>query len=559
MAIVTSTNSIHPEAALTSNTKINNGSHILYVSSDPEKYIENAVVFISAGFKLNQIILFVDDPEIYSIILKRLTQLGYTEEQLGSIIFANHDEFYHTNDIFDSDRVFQTFENLIGPFLHKNVPIRHWGKVKWLKGQPDLLKKIKVYEIATDEYISKVNSFGVCAYDGMEMTASLHMEMMKYHQYIMSDTNFVTSSFYEKEKQAPSIRMEAKYEEKIINLQNQEFHYKHLLDVMPDAVFISYNESIVYGNRAFFKLLECEPKSLIGKKTLELAHSSFYKKMKASMNGLKDEDQPSPIEGKLVSFSGKSIDIEALSFPFVFQELSDTIITIVRDIKERKDNEKLEIRNGKLSIAGQLAASIAHEVRNPLTTIKGFLKLSQEGSLDLDVYSIIDEEIARIETIASELLVLGKPLSTTLKEADVGKILRNICTLMQSQANMENVSIQLTEMEKNLFILCNEDQIKQVFINIIKNAIEAMEAGGKIRIKAFREFDEVIIEIVDDGKGIPDHIKNKLGEPFYSTKEKGTGLGMMVCYNIIEQHEGQIEFNSTEGQGTTFTIKLPLV
>lgn len=249
-----------------------------------------------------------------------------------------------------------------------------------------------------------------------------------------------------------------------------------------------------------------------------------------------------------------------LSFPFLFEDIKgETTITIPRNLKERKENEKMSIKNEKLGIAGQLAASIAHEIRNPLTAIKGFLKLAQEGSLGIDIYSIIDTEIDRIETIASELLVLGKPISVEIKKSNVKKLLSNVCTLMASLANMENAIINLEDIDNNLFIEYNQEQMKQVFINIIKNSIEALENGGIVSIQAIVNSEHVVVTIKDNGKGIPDYIKNKLGEPFYSTKEKGTGLGLMVCYNIIEQHHGTIDFISEEGVGTIFTINLPLV
>lgn len=113
-------------------------------------------------------------------------------------------------------------------------------------------------------------------------------------------------------------------------------------------------------------------------------------------------------------------------------------------------------------------------------------------------------------------------------------------------------------MDKPLFCRCNGDQVKQVFMNIIKNAIEAVPHGGKIMIYAKEADGHALFEIIDNGVGIPEDIQDRLGEPFYTTKEKGTGLGLMVCYNIIEQHNGHIRFHSAKGVGTTFTVSIPL-
>ncbi|MEW9670055.1 ATP-binding protein [Ammoniphilus sp. 3BR4] len=552
MAILTPKNILHPEVALTCNTKITNGTHILYVSMDKEKYLENAFHFISSGLSLNQGIIFVDEQSVFHAVQQRLTEKGYTKEQLETIIFNDHDEFYKTNEIFDTESVIRTFSSLLEPLLEQG-PIRHWGKVKWLDGQVDLLEKIKKYEMSADEFINQVNSFGVCAYDGMKLPLDLYMELMKHHQYIMTDTEFTVSGFYKEEKLSPSVMMEANYVETISHLQAAHAHYLHFIEEMPDATFIISSGTIVYANKSALKLMEAEQKELlIGKSLRDLTDPTFPGGMKET--GFK------AVEQILNTLKGKKVNVEVLSYPFVFEDLQEATISIVRDIRERKEYQKLLIRNEKLGIAGQLAASIAHEIRNPLTAIKGFLKLANEGTNNFtDFQPIIDAEIDRIETIASELLVLGKPVSLEMKKSDVGKLLNDVCILMQSQANMENVLIDFREVDRHLYCECNEEQIKQVIMNLIKNAIEALEDGGSIWISAYSHQDEVIIKIADNGKGVPENIKAKLGEPFYTTKAKGTGLGLMICYNIISQHQGQIHFVSREGEGTVFTIQLPLL
>ena len=131
-----------------------------------------------------------------------------------------------------------------------------------------------------------------------------------------------------------------------------------------------------------------------------------------------------------------------------------------------------------------------------------------------DIYPILDIEINRIETIASELMFLGKPAKSEIKEINIGKILLDVYTLMQSQANFDNVVINLDTYDNDLHALCNVDQMKQVFINLVKNAIEAMENGGIINMEAKLDGKWIVVTINDNGKGIPDDIKNKLGEPF---------------------------------------------
>jgi two-component system, sporulation sensor kinase A len=227
---------------------------------------------------------------------------------------------------------------------------------------------------------------------------------------------------------------------------------------------------------------------------------------------------------------------------------------------EDKTTEMLEASE-KLAIAGQLAAGIAHEIRNPLTSLKGFLQLIRSGYQGKqEHYDIMASELDRIEMIVSELLVLSKPHhGVALQKKDLLALLRQVVVLLESQAIMNNVQLITQFQVDSLAIECNENQIKQVFINIIKNAIEAMPSGGSIVIEATKQFEWIHIRIIDQGLGIPAETLSKLGEPFYSTKEEGTGLGLMVSFKIIRNHGGSIKVQSKLGEGTTFDIQLPVI
>ncbi|MCM3030739.1 ATP-binding protein [Niallia sp. MER 6] len=558
MAINSFRHNIPPETALSKNTKIRNGTHILYVSAEFEKYIDNALSFLTAGIELNQGILFIDSNKVRSIVVAKLQIQGITKSQLESILFVDNEDFYEPSRPLNPDRMFRKFSETIGPLLKTGKPIRHWGKVIWLDGQVNLLEKLTKYEGCAQQFIKKVNSFGICAFDGMKLPATVQMEIMKFNQYIMSDNEFVVSSFYDKENLHPSIRKEMIYETAISSLRIAQSHYARIIEEMPDAVFITSRGNIAYTNKSALKLMKANTENLQHKVVWDIIDPAYHEEIKQKAANVLNKDRFSTCEVKLIAMTGKKVDVEVLSFPFVFED-KETIIHIARNIKERKENHELMIRNEKLEIAGQLAASIAHEIRNPLTAIKGFMKLAEQGSLNIkDVYPILDAEINRIETISSELLLLGKPVSTEIKVMDLSKLLYDICTFMQSQANMENVMLHFEIMDKPLFCRCNGDQVKQVFMNIIKNAIEAVPHGGKIMVYAKEADGHALFEIIDNGVGIPEDIQDRLGEPFYTTKEKGTGLGLMVCYNIIEQHNGHIRFYSAKGVGTTFTVSIPL-
>ncbi|WP_409253849.1 ATP-binding protein [Bacillus sp. SCS-153A] len=221
-------------------------------------------------------------------------------------------------------------------------------------------------------------------------------------------------------------------------------------------------------------------------------------------------------------------------------------------------NENLAVQSQKLSIAGQLAAGIAHEVRNPLTAINGFLQLMKSDSNTNQYYlDIIFTEIKRIELVLSELLMLAKPQAVHFREKNVVHILQQVTALLQTNATLFDVSIHPQFTKNELYIRCDENQIKQVFINLIKNAIEAQPNGGNIYISASQLNGQVLLTFQDEGEGMDEKTLNKLGEPFYTTKEKGTGLGFMVCMRILKDHHGSIHVQSEKGKGTTFDISLP--
>jgi two-component system, sporulation sensor kinase E len=234
---------------------------------------------------------------------------------------------------------------------------------------------------------------------------------------------------------------------------------------------------------------------------------------------------------------------------------------MLRDVTERKELEGRLRKSDTLNIVGELAAGIAHEIRNPMTALKGFIQLLQ-GSIKEDYsmyFNVITSELQRIESIITEFLVLAKPQAVQYKQNDVRKIMQHTIDLLGAQAMMHNVQIIAKYSEELPLIYCEPNQLKQVFINMLKNAIEVMPKGGVITVK-IKQIDErhIQIAITDQGCGIPEDKIKKLGEPFYTTKERGTGLGLMVSYKIIEEHKGKIDVESQVGVGTTFYITLPI-
>jgi PAS domain S-box-containing protein len=230
------------------------------------------------------------------------------------------------------------------------------------------------------------------------------------------------------------------------------------------------------------------------------------------------------------------------------------------DITERKQTEELLHRQDKLAAVGQLAAGVAHEIRNPLTSMKGyaeFLQLDEEDPQRREFLDIILDEINRVNNIVEEFMVLAKPKTVELEEKNIVPILRNIVSLLEFEARKRRVKLHFNANNDIVQIECDENRLKQVFLNFIKNGIEAMPDGGDLYVSAEVENNNVEISIKDTGVGIPPEKLQKIGEPFYTTKKEGTGLGLMVSFKIIESHKGKVYIESEQNKGTTFRILLP--
>ncbi|MFD3448251.1 PAS domain S-box protein [Microbacteriaceae bacterium 4G12] len=234
------------------------------------------------------------------------------------------------------------------------------------------------------------------------------------------------------------------------------------------------------------------------------------------------------------------------------------IIGTGKDITEQRRTEELLRKSEKLSAVGQLAAGVAHEVRNPLTVLKGFIQLLSTSEINENYYNLMLHEIEHIETIISEFLSLAKPEVLRLEQKNLIEIIKNVVTLLNTKAIMTDINITFEDYVP-LYINCHASQMKQVFINILQNSIEAMPNGGNILVSLEESEKEVTIRFLDQGCGIPKQRLRHLGEPFYSTKEKGTGLGLMISYKIIESHKGKINIVSKENKGTIVEVTLPTI
>ncbi|MEH7110373.1 ATP-binding protein [Bacillus sp. JJ1764] len=214
----------------------------------------------------------------------------------------------------------------------------------------------------------------------------------------------------------------------------------------------------------------------------------------------------------------------------------------------------------KLALIGQMATMIGHEIRNPIASLKEFIQMQKESYPESnDYYQIMIQEVDRINLIVNDLTLIGKPRSISNENASITEIINYSISVIQPQAKCNKVKI-VTKVDEQLPPLkCDINQLKQVFLNIIKNAIEAMPDGGNIIVTVTLDNKtHIFISIEDEGCGVPQKSIKTLGTPFFTTKKEGTGLGLMVSKQIINDHNGEIKIESQEGIGTKVIVKLPV-
>ncbi|WP_010677664.1 PAS domain-containing sensor histidine kinase [Bacillus timonensis] len=346
-------------------------------------------------------------------------------------------------------------------------------------------------------------------------------------------------------------------------LLESENKYRLIAENMTDLIILfDSHGNCIYASPSHVSVLGYPPEYFLSQNTLHLIHPNDLSLVINGFEEVNKTKSPIRVEFRLLhSEDGyKLFDCTATPVLGDYGEV-EHIMVVGKDITEKRKAEELLWKSEKLSLVGELAAGVAHEIRNPLTSIKGFIQLFQQGARNDEFFDVVLSELNRVEEIIKEFLSLAKPQEAQLKPVSISSLLNEIEALMKSEAYLKNVEIT-TEIDWDIpLVMCDANQIKQVLLNLCKNSIEATDAykKGILKISAYTEDNrQLLIQVMDNGVGISEERIKRLGEPFYSNKEKGTGLGLMLCFRIIKEHKGTITFESIENQGTTVKIRLPI-
>lgn len=336
-------------------------------------------------------------------------------------------------------------------------------------------------------------------------------------------------------------------------LRQSEAQHRLIIEASPDAYFVFTQNKIVYANPAALQLFGCRKAREIDITTLKnLIMPEKYKELE----NLKGSQKPVHLgEITIAKEANLSVTVEGSVIPIFFEgETADQYI--IRDVTERKEIEKEMARLDRLSLIGEMAAGIGHEVRNPMTSVRGFLQLLAKKEPDpkkLEYYDIMIEELDRANFIITEFLSLAKDRTVKLEPTSLNSIINSLYPLLSTDATKQDKRLMLKKGDISNTLL-NEKEIRQLIINLVRNGLEAMPAGGSLTIGTYDKNDEIVLFVKDEGTGIKPEIYDKLGTPFVSTKEKGTGLGLSVCYSIANKHNAKIDVK-TGTTGTTFYVR----
>ncbi|MCA1797735.1 MAG: PAS domain S-box protein [Geobacteraceae bacterium] len=337
-----------------------------------------------------------------------------------------------------------------------------------------------------------------------------------------------------------------------------------LLDTTPDVIIsATLDGTIRTCNRAVESVLGYDSSRVVGMKVFALMANPYRERMKHHMAAgdtvachcfspgceavaLKEDGTEVP-----VLMGGCGMDDES----------EPTLLWTMRDISELKAMHEKVAHHERLAAIGQMAASVAHDVRNPLTGISGGVQMLLKQNETSAVQKMVLEEMLsladRIEHTVNQMLAFSKRWEPSIRKINLAHFLEGIGEELGERAGFENIDFVFSG-EKRLYVMADPELMRQVFNNLYQNAQEAMQNGGVIGTVVTRKADMAKVMIKDKGAGMQEEIIDRVLEPFYSTKREGTGLGLAICLKIVEAHDGSIRFTSKPGEGTTVSVTLPL-
>jgi signal transduction histidine kinase len=394
----------------------------------------------------------------------------------------------------------------------------------------------------------------------VEKSKSIRDKMITVRNFEKSSIKIIVNVLKLDDKGYICMFDEAKKEQELENLKLQT---QTILNCLSNTVLIlDNNKRIIMCNNAFEEVYEIKFSDIIGI-TLEEFNEMFKLDKREIKDDTKKADDMYEATIKTLKGNKKELIIQPAHIYNVDGEVIGDI-SVGSDITDlKKENEKM-LHKDKLALLGQMSAAIVHESKNLLASIKGYCQLIilKEQDLQIKKYvSRIDSMTDDVNRVMIDFLDMAKPRAPILKETSLNDLIKSMEFMLSSSSLIKGIDISILLSPVERVVMTDEAQLKQVILNMVKNSIEAMNKTENpvllIKTGQNEADSEMYIGISDNGKGISEEEKKKIGSPFFTTKKNGTGLGLNVCYQIIKEHNGRIDLISEVGKGTTFNIVLP--
>ncbi|MFZ3015027.1 MAG: PAS domain S-box protein [Nitrospira sp.] len=348
-------------------------------------------------------------------------------------------------------------------------------------------------------------------------------------------------------------------------LRQSEERYRRLITISPYAILVHRGDHIIFANDQAIKLFGAvKAEEVLQKSPMDLFHPDYHAVIRERIHELLEGRAQVPIlEEQIMTLDGRAIDVEVSTARFVDEE-GPAILAMLQDISERKRLQEQLRKTERIAELGTLASGMAHEIGTPMNVILGraeyLMDRVTEEPIKKGLQTIVTQ-VERITKVMNQLLSFARRKVPERCPLDLRGTIEAGMELFQERLARNQIQVELALADDCPRALADPDQMSQVFINLVMNAVHAMPDGGMLRIGLAPEKQMVKLTIADTGHGIPLNVVEKVFEPFFTTKEfgQGTGLGLTVVKGIIEEHQGSIIVESEEGKGTAFTILLPQV
>ncbi|MDD3654426.1 MAG: PAS domain S-box protein [Desulfotomaculaceae bacterium] len=348
---------------------------------------------------------------------------------------------------------------------------------------------------------------------------------------------------------------ELKQVEKALRLSEERFQKAFYNNPNPMVIVRHRDDQHIDVNKSFERFFGFSREEIIGRTVFDINLYKDFKEFKLFKKILQEKGYVHNLD---VLFKTKKGDIRNILESCEIIELNKEKCRLValNDITDFKKMENKMVRLERLNLIGQMAAGIGHEIRNPMTTVRGFLQMYRKKDSFVqykDNFDLMIDELDRANSIITEFLSLARNKPVDLKWLNINLLLEKLLPMMQANAFNDDkyIEVELTEIN-DLFL--DENDIIQLILNLVRNGFEAMTSGKKLTIKTFLDSNQVVLAVQDQGSGIKPEVLDKIGTPFFTTKDNGTGLGLSVCYSIVERNNATLEIK-TGCSGTTIFVR----